>query len=540
MKKQIILSFTFTFILFISAQSQVAWNRVWDYRYGGTAWDVLMSGIQAPHHGYLLGGKSLSDSSGNRLSPSPRINFWHYWIVRIDSLGQRVWERALGGTGDDNLASMVATSDGGFLIGGSSDSPISGNKTQNTRGGMDYWIVKLDSLGNIQWDKDFGGSMDDELHSVQQTMDGGYLLGGNSRSGISGDKTQAHWGVGDFWIIKTNSLGVKQWDRVYGGTGYERLVSAKETTDGGYFISGQSGSPVSGDKTQPVQGMIDYWTVKTDSAGLVLWDKDFGSDGNDMLLTSEITHDNGYILGGHTNGDISGDKTDANKGWEDYWVVKIDSMGIMQWNRDYGTTDNEDEFSSIYQTPDRGYLLGVTTYNDTANGDQTDANMGLEQSWVIKIDSLGDRLWDKTIFNPGHDEATYVYPTINSCYVILGLDNGPAVGGYNSSLGYDLLGDYWVLKVCPGEILSDGSESYSGNDLFVFPNPLGNELNIQLSPEFSTSPQVIVRIVDECGKIIMSETMQSETQLLTSHLSPGFYLLELISDNRHIIRKLIK
>src|SRR5204863_32675 len=152
-------------------------------------------------------------------------------------------------------------------------------------GNIDYWIVKTDSIGNKQWDKDFGGTNNDELFSIQQTADGGYILGGCSVSGISGDKTQVNWGDIDYWIVKTDSLGNKQWDKDFGGTSDDFLYSMQQTADGGYILGGISSSGISGDKTQVTWGNSDYWIVKTDSLGNKQWDKDFGG-----TVTEERCH----------------------------------------------------------------------------------------------------------------------------------------------------------------------------------------------------------------------------------------------------------
>jgi hypothetical protein len=128
------------------------------------------------------------------------------------------WDYRFGGTNKDWLSSFQRTFDGGYIIGGFSKSDSSGNKTQNSWGYSDYWIVKIDSAGNMQWDKDFGGGSTEKFYTLQQTTDGGYILEGLSNSGISGDKTQTSWGDNDYWIVKIDSLGTKKWDKRYGGT----------------------------------------------------------------------------------------------------------------------------------------------------------------------------------------------------------------------------------------------------------------------------------------------------------------------------------
>ncbi|MEO5674431.1 MAG: hypothetical protein ABIQ74_07265, partial [Chitinophagales bacterium] len=156
------------------------------------------------------------------------------------------WDARFGGSDYDWLLSLQQTADGGYILGGYSDSGISGDKTQASQGGYDYWIVKTDAGGVKQWDARFGGSNDDYLFSLQQTADGGYILGGYSWSGISGDKTQASQGANDYWIVKTDAGGVKQWDARFGGSSDEYFNALQQTADGGYILGGFSLSGISG------------------------------------------------------------------------------------------------------------------------------------------------------------------------------------------------------------------------------------------------------------------------------------------------------
>jgi hypothetical protein len=148
------------------------------------------------------------------------------------------WDVQFGGSKKDELSALQQTTDGGYISGGNSLSGISGDKTQVSQGKSDYWIVKTDATGAKEWDSRFGGSENDYLLSLQQTSDGGYILGGTSESGISGDKTQASQGLSDYWIVKTDANGVKQWDARFGGSNLDFCNSVRQTTDGGYIVGG--------------------------------------------------------------------------------------------------------------------------------------------------------------------------------------------------------------------------------------------------------------------------------------------------------------
>ncbi len=440
--------------------------KMWDKRFGGSGADIITCFQQTKDRGYILGGYSYSAIGGDKTQAT--WGSYDYWIVKTDSLGSKQWDKDFGGTSADELSSLQQTADGGYILGGYSYSGIGGDKTQSTWGIEEYWIVKTDSLGNKLWDKDFGGTNDDELYSLQQTADGGYILGGYSYSGIGGDKTQPSWGFADYWIIKTDSLGNKLWDKDFGGTGDDEFYSLQQTADGGYILGGLSNSGISGDKTQAAWGGYDYWIIKTDSLGNKLWDKDFGGTDIDWLYSLQQTADGGYILGGYSYSGIGGDKTQATWGGSadnDYWIIKTDSLGIKQWDKDFGGTNQEDYFGNVSQTKEGGYLIAGTSYSNIG-GDKTENNsLGIEQTWIVKTDSLGTKQWDKTILSPGHDEQGYAIQTKDGCYAVASLDNG-GIGGYKTQPNWDTIcagvgcsPDYWIVKFC--ETLQAGFTSPS-------------------------------------------------------------------------------
>ena len=172
-----------------------------------------------------------------------------------------------GGTEDDWLSQLMQTTDGGYILGGWSWSGKSGDKSQTVKGDNDYWIIKINDLGVKQWDADYGGSTNDYLNTIRQTSDGGYILGGYSSSLISGDKTQNTKGGTDYWIVKTTANGKKQWDADFGGSDFDFLYAVEQTSDGGYLLGGYSASGISGDKTQDTRGVNDYWIIKLNVKG---------------------------------------------------------------------------------------------------------------------------------------------------------------------------------------------------------------------------------------------------------------------------------
>jgi hypothetical protein len=440
---QALLLFYFLFITEFSF-GQNPLMKQWDKRFGGSD-DDYITGIQATSDGkYILSGYSYSGTGGNKTEPSQGGG--DYWIVKIDAVGGFQWDKRFGGTWSDYHTSLKQTHDGGYILGGYSPSGIGGDKTQPSWGFDDYWIVKTDSLGNFQWDKRFGGTDDDALFSLQQTADGGYILGGYSYSGISGNKTQPSWGTCDYWIVKTDSLGNFQWDKRFGGTDDDLLFSLDQTTDGGFILGGYSVSGNNGDKTQPSWGGRDYWIVKTDSLGNFQWDKRFGGTDDDYFSSLNKTMDGGFILGGYSVSGNNGDITQPSWGGRDYWIVKTDSSGNFQWDGRYGGSDSDDDVGNIVQTFDSGYLIAGTSYSGIT-GDKTENSLGIEQTWVVKTDSFGIKQWDKTIFTEEHDEAGYAIQTNDGCYLI-GNYTAAGIGGYKTQGSWNGSNDYWIVKFC--------------------------------------------------------------------------------------------
>ncbi|MBK8417191.1 MAG: hypothetical protein IPL22_23340 [Bacteroidetes bacterium] len=302
---------------------------LWQNTIGGSSNDYLQTVIQTTDGGYLIGGWSYSNISIDKTENS--LGSCDFWVIKIDSFGNVVWENTIGGMSEDKMMSLIQTTDGGYLLGGWSFSNISGDKSENSNGGFDYWIVKVTSIGTIQWQNSIGGSGADLLFSVIQTYDGGYLLGGFSTSNISGDKTEISFGGKDYWVVKTDSLGIIQWDKTIGGLNEDELSFVIQNNDNEYLVGGFSSSGISYNKTESSQGIIDYWIVNLDSNGKILWQNTIGGIGWDSLYSAVIAHEGGYVLGGYSNSNISGDKIENCNFTDDYWIVKIaDEYNLIQ------------------------------------------------------------------------------------------------------------------------------------------------------------------------------------------------------------------
>ena len=360
----------------------------WQKRYGGLADDIANSIQQTLEGGYIVAGYSGSGIGGDKTEAL--IGEYDFWVIKLDSSGNLVWQNTIGGIKNDQATAIRQTNDLGYIVGGFSHSPISGDKTEHNKGAAttsDYWVVKLNSSGTVIWDNTIGGDYYDYFYALEQTWDGGYILGGYSQSGITGDKTEALIGSSDFWVLKLNGAGNIQWQNTIGGTGSESIRRILLSDDGGYLLAGFSSSDISGDKTEEAFGVsTDYWVVKINSGGAILWQNDIGGFDSDLLMSAENTADGGYILGGVSYSGLSGDKTENSMGGGDYWVVKIDGSGNLEWQNAIGGSTS-DEGKTITQTLDGGFVMSGFSESDIS-GDKTEANIGAPDTydyWVVKL-----------------------------------------------------------------------------------------------------------------------------------------------------------
>ncbi|RDC62516.1 T9SS type A sorting domain-containing protein [Adhaeribacter pallidiroseus] len=439
---------TYAFLLIVSDGAlfttdvvQVRINFGWNFRFGGSGSDQLTDVIRTSDGGYLAGGYSDSGVSGDK-SEASRGGV-DYWIVKTDKDGAMLWNKRYGGTSQDYLNSIIATKDGGYLLGGSSASSVNGDRTATNRGNLDYWVVKVDKLGNKQWDKAFGGSGADELKKIIQISTGEFLLGGYSNSPVSGDKSQPSQGGTDYWLVKISSTGTKVWDKRYGGSLDEKLGSFTPTTDGGFFLGGSSVSNTSGDKSQPSRGGSDYWGVKVDKTGNLLWDKTFGGSGQDEVYSVRPSNGTNLYLAGTSTSGKNGDKSQASRGGKDYWLVKLDDKGTKIWDSGFGGSKDDELQASTYTTEGQYILAGHSVSQES--GDKTQPSQGGSDYWMVQVDQDGQKVVDQRYGGSGTEELRTVFQT-NDNGLLLGGRSSSGVGGDKTQPSQGGL-DYWLVKV---------------------------------------------------------------------------------------------
>lgn len=497
----------------VSAELTPEWQAV----FGGTNYDECNVVLEADDGGYILGGDSKSGPSGNKTNV---LNFGGFdcWLIKTDAGGNKLWERVFGGDGNDRLYTMTKTADGGYLFGGeTTSSQGSGNKTATKYGvGTDFWIVKTDANGNWLWDRSYGGGSSETLSQILPTTDGGYLLGGYSASGVNGNKTAENIGNYDFWVLKVDTNGVIQWQQTYGGTNQDFLYTMLPSGDGGFLLGGESTSAASGNKTNENIGLYDYWLVKIDANGNKLWDRCYGTKDQDWMWSIQPATDGGYILAGTSAaqflGADAGTRTAPIFGYEDYWVVKVDTNGIPLWDRSFGGSDS-DYLYALLPTSDGGYLAGGFSYSP-ASGNKTGTNYGpnsLEDYWIVKMDANGNKQWDQVFGGTDWDDLYNMLATSDGGFMLCGTSKAPISG--NKTVADFGGGDYWLIKLATDMMLEPLlTISHAAADVMItWPSPsTGFELQQNLDLATTNWTPVNTPVVDDGTNKITHVAIESD------------------------------
>ena len=385
----------FVLISFPLINSVGASSLMWSQTYGGADKDASTSLVQTADGGYALVGFTHSFGNGDIDA----------WLIKTDEAGNMEWNKTIGGPDNQGATSLIQTLDGGFAFVGctvsSEDGYIPVGEIPDWYWSF-IWLVKTDEYGNMEWNQTYGGETGYYYgSSLVQTTDGGYALAGNSFSYYAEDA--------DLLLIKTDPYGNMEWSKSYGGSERESdPYGLVQTLDGGFALVCKTYSYG--------EGYVDVWFIKTDESGNMEWSKTYGGARMDYPTSLLQLLDGSFVLAGCT--DSFGDR-----GY-DFWLIKTDNHGNVEWNQTYGT-ENQDTNPSLVQTSDGGFALAGYTHTDP-----------LADLWLVKTDNLGNMLWNQTY--PG--QAVLGLPSL-----IQTLDGGFALSGAKGSFD---TGDYdfWLIK----------------------------------------------------------------------------------------------
>jgi hypothetical protein len=354
----------------LSIHAQLTFQKT----YGGTNSELAFFVQQTTDGGYIITGHTSSFGAGS----------YDVYLIKTNANGDTLWTKTFGGTSNDMAYSIQQTNDGGYIITGNTNSFGAGNS--------DVYLIKTDANGNSLWAKTFGGTGNDYGYSVQQTTGGGYIITGITYSFGAGSE--------DVYLIRTDANGDSLWTKTFGGIGLDEGKHVVQTSDGGYIISGLTGSFGA--------GSYDLYLIKTDVNGNSLWTKTLGGTGQDEGRDVRQTSDGGYIISGLT--------TSFGAGGSDVYLLKTDINGVLLWAKTYGGSGT-DIGNASQQTSDGGYIVAGTTDSSST---------GKSDIYLIKTDNTGNSLWRKTF---GGTNLEYVF----SCQQTT--DGGYIIAGHTRSFG---------------------------------------------------------------------------------------------------------
>ncbi len=369
------------------------------------------------------------------------------------------WQRCYGtATFHERLTTMVQTGDGGYLLGGVS--------TDLDDGYLDWYVVRLDAAGQQVWARTFGGSAEDELTSLAQTLDGGFILGGSSYSPADGNKTSPFLGgLGDCWVVRLDADGNKLWEHSYGGNGRDQLWVIRPTPDGGFIFGGASTSTNGMKQSAYRGGFEDGWIVRLDAVGNLFWEQSYGGTGEDSIQDLQPTLDGGFIAVAYSDSPANELKSSSGYGDLDFWILRLDAGGQRLWDRIYGGT-SRDFPAAVVVMPDGGYAVAGGTWSGADGNKLTTNHAGFpnivsSDYWLLRLDASGQRLWESDFGGRSEDVPISLQRTTDGGFLLGGYTLS-GEGGNKTSVAHGDF-DYWVVRAdAEGQGLWD--ETYGGND----------------------------------------------------------------------------
>jgi len=531
MKKKLITLIIMAFAL--AAHAQIIFQKT----YGGPNFDYGNCVRQTTDGGYIIAGSTESfgaDSSD-------------VYLIKTNSYGDTLWTKTYGGVNVDDGSSATQTSDGGYIIGGTTNSFGAGNK--------DIFLTKTDSTGNLIWSKTFGGSADEYFGAniyggescLNQTSDGGYVIAGTTESFGAGSS--------DIYLIKTNALGDTLWTKTFGGVDEEFGYAVQQTTDGGYIISGSTLSFIS--------FFRQVFLLKTDSTGTLTWTQSIGVAYGEEGFSVQQTTDGGYVVAGYISGftggriiclfrfdsngnvlwvnsygGIEGDcvRQTADGGFiicgltsgsslNDIALIKTDGTGAVQWSKSFGGPTYFDGSLSVRQTTDNGFIIaGETQSFGEGNGDV----------YLIKTDSLG---------NSGCNQANV--PTFPILHTETVIPHTPVTvsGGIIMTPSFSVSSGAAVGTLCLMTEVPTPTLSLQKSVFSIFPNPVINTASISFS--LIQSQNISMKIFDVSGRLLSTlaekifEAGENKLVWSAADVNVGIYFLQFQSAENLQTEKLL-
>ncbi|WP_185290320.1 T9SS type A sorting domain-containing protein [Chryseobacterium lactis] len=533
MKKVYLCAFTLCTVLGLSAQ-EVVWQK--DIK--SSTQDFLSQVTTTIDQQYLITGSSIQSDKQQTLS-SKQNNGYDFHLVKLNQQGDEVWEKFFSGQNHDYLSATVTTQDGGFLLAGTSYSGKGLDKKEDSKGGSDIWLIRINEFGDELWQKTLGTSSDEEARSVIQTTDLGFFVAGNVQNSSKG------YGSKDVWITKLDKDGKELSQLILGGKGLDEVEKMIPTKDGGALLGiysrssevrdtgsgvrtpeskSSTGSTVTSKQSSNF-GEGDYWIVKLDKNGKVEWEKNFGGKGDDHIRTLALTS-TGYIIGGESRSERSGNKTVGIEEGTDLWLISLNERGEEQWQKSYNFKNRDvlmgmSVIHSADDTSSKGILLGG--YTQAEGRIEKDD----ETFWMLYLDQNGNEQWRKHVTGESRQREERLSD------LKLNRDGSIILAGTSAT---ELGKENWkIVKLGDKQV----NQLIEKQDIKIYPNPVSDYAYVEIGFEFKEAD---ILLYDMSGRQLQSlKTKNNVTKINTQSLVQGAYLVTIKTDNNKTANaKLIK
>lgn len=482
-------------------------NVLWEKSIGGEQAEYLYNAISTPDYGFLILGSSASDTTGDIQKKNQ--GSLDYFIWKMDENGQQEWQNSFGGNGSDFLYAAQSTSDGGYVLVGASTSSKSGDKISENQGNEDIWVIKIDAQGKTQWQNSFGGNGNDIPVEIIRTKDKGYLIAANSNSTPSQYKKSENFGGNDYYIIKLNEKGEILWEKTYGGSFDDKIKSVIETKDG-FVLVGNSNSPISGNKTID-QTSNGAWIVQITQKGEIISEQNLNLNSENQLISFQ-EHENGYLFSILEKAE---NKLNPK-------VIQTDFTFQTQKTTEL-EIDNDLTITEI-KLIDNKFLL--TANKISTLGQLKSNNHSIESYYITQsFDENGSKVWNKQFGEEGFNYLEKAITTRDGSIILFGNSTQQAKGNKGQS-------DFYLVKL--------GKEEDDIKRVYVetYPNPTRDFVNVLINKEFE---KAIIEVYNLTGQHLQTkEVKYRSTPISLGNYPAGVYILKIKTDNQTESIKIIK
>ncbi|MEC5173877.1 T9SS type A sorting domain-containing protein [Chryseobacterium nepalense] len=507
-------------VLGISAQ-QVVWQK----NIPSSTQDFLSQITTTIDQQYLISGSSIVPSTGSRNGQNKGYDLR---LMKLNQQGETVWEKYFSGNNHDFAASTISTQDGGFAVLATSNSTKGFDKKDDSKGGSDFWFIRISEFGDELWQKTIGSTADEEARAVIQTTDMGFIVAGNRTSGSLREPqgmVTVGYGSKDVLIVRMDKNGKELSQLILGGRGMDEVEKMIPTKDGGALLGIYSRSNVGGSKKTENYGEGDFWIIKISKDNKVEWEKNFGGKADDHLRTLALTS-TGYLIGGESRSERSGNKTAGIEEGTDLWLVALDMNGNEQWQKSYNFKNRDVlmGMSVLHASDDKsskGILLGGYTQAEgrIENDDET--------FWMLYLNEKGEEQWRKHVKGESKKREERLSD------IKLNRDGSIILAGTSAE---ELGKENWkIVKLGDKQI----DQLIEKQDIKIYPNPVIDYAYVEIGFDFREADIVVY---DMGGRQLQSLKIKNKvTKINTQSLIQGAYLVSVkTNDNQTASAKLIK